>query len=86
MLIAILILFILPIYPQSFIKSSKFDYLGQFFYWLFICDVILLGWLGSQLVEYPYVIISQISTLFYFLYFLFIIPMISYFEFKLLKY
>jgi ubiquinol-cytochrome c reductase cytochrome b subunit len=45
----------------------------------------LLGWLGAQLVEYPYVIVSQIATILYFSYFLVIIPLLSIFEFKVVS-
>jgi ubiquinol-cytochrome c reductase cytochrome b subunit len=53
---------------------------AQFFFWFFIADVILLGWLGAQLVEYPYVIIGQIATFIYFAYFLVIVPALSLLE------
>jgi ubiquinol-cytochrome c reductase cytochrome b subunit len=66
------------------IKSSKFDIMSQFFFWFFIFDVILLGFLGSQVVEYPYVEISQIATFFYFSYFLGILPFLSFIENKVL--
>jgi ubiquinol-cytochrome c reductase cytochrome b subunit len=67
------------------IKSSKFDKIAQVFFWLFVCDVILLGWLGSQVVEHPYVIIGQIATGFYFIYIGIIIPSLAFFESEVLK-
>jgi ubiquinol-cytochrome c reductase cytochrome b subunit len=45
-----------------------------------------LGWLGAQLVEYPYVTVSRIATVFYFMYFLVIIPLLSFFEYKVLNF
>ena len=85
MFASILILFILPIFPGFIIKSSKFDVMSQFFFWLFIFDVILLGWLGSQVVEYPYVIIGQGATIFYFLYLILVIPILSWIDNIMLK-
>lgn len=82
---SILILFFLPFLFKFKIKSSKFDVLSQFFFWLFLTDVILLGWLGSQLVEYPYMEVSQFATTLYFSYFLIIIPSLSLFESLVLK-
>jgi hypothetical protein len=41
--------------------------------------------LGAQLVEYPYVEISQIATFCYFSYFLVILPSLSYLEKKVLS-
>jgi ubiquinol-cytochrome c reductase cytochrome b subunit len=83
--LSLVILFFLPFLQKFKVSSSKFDSLSQIFFWLFVADVILLGWLGSQLVEFPYVIISQIATIFYFAYFLVIIPFLSNFELKILK-
>jgi ubiquinol-cytochrome c reductase cytochrome b subunit len=83
--VAIAILFFLPVLQKFNINSSKFDILSQFFFWLFVSDVLLLGWLGAQVVEYPYVTISQIATIFYFSYFLIFIPLLSNFEKKILS-
>jgi ubiquinol-cytochrome c reductase cytochrome b subunit len=77
---SILILFILPIIGNYKAKSSKFISLMQFMFWLFVGNVLLLMWLGACVVEQPYVIISQISTVFYFAYFLFFLPFLSFIE------
>ena len=84
MAVAIFILFALPFLQKLIITSSKFDILSQFFFWFFVSDVLLLGWLGAQLVEYPYVIASQVATTLYFSYFFVIIPFLSIFESKII--
>lgn len=81
---AILILFFLPILGSFHCKSSKLVKLNQFFFWMFIFNFLLLGWLGSCIVEQPYVLISQISSIFYFSFFLVILPILSFFENKIL--
>jgi quinol-cytochrome oxidoreductase complex cytochrome b subunit len=81
---SIVILAFLPFLITFKIKSSKFDIVSQFFFWCFIFNVILLGYLGSQVVEYPYVEVSQAATFLYFLYFLGILPALSFFENKVL--
>ena len=81
---AILILAFLPLLSEFKCKSSKFVEVWQFFFWCFVCNVLLLGWLGACLVEEPFVILSQIATITYFSYFLFIIPTLSYIEKKAL--
>lgn len=40
---AILIFLLLPFLQKFTVCSSKFDVLSQFFFWVFISDVILLG-------------------------------------------
>jgi ubiquinol-cytochrome c reductase cytochrome b subunit len=79
---SILILFLLPLLGRFKSKSSKFVSLVQCFFWLFVGDVLLLGWLGACVVEQPYVIISQCATVFYFSYFFIILPFLGYIEQK----
>lgn len=78
--LAIAVLFLLPFIDFSLIRGPKFRPTFQVFYWLFIATVLLLGWVGTKPVEYPYITISQICTLFYFSFFFIIIPGISLIE------
>jgi len=57
----------------------------KFFYWIFIGNVCLLGWIGCQPVEEPYITIGQYSTVFYFSYFLILLPLITQFEKQIYK-
>jgi hypothetical protein len=43
--------------------------------------VFILTWIGSQLVEDPYLLIGQLATFFFFSYFVVIAIFISYFDF-----
>jgi quinol-cytochrome oxidoreductase complex cytochrome b subunit len=83
--LSIFILLILPLLINFRIKSAKFDILSQVFFWFFIVNIILLGFLGSQVVEYPFIKMSQISAIIYFFYFLIILPFLSYIEHKTLN-
>lgn len=74
LLISILILITLPIINLNKINSCKFYYLNKIIFWIFISSFIILTWLGKQVIEYPYTILSQIFSILYFNYFLFIIP------------
>jgi ubiquinol-cytochrome c reductase cytochrome b subunit len=85
MFAAILILFFLPFLGDFDCKSPKFVDLAQFFYWAFVINLILLGYLGACVVEQPFIIISQLSAIFYFSYFLLIIPVLSLVEKKAIK-
>jgi hypothetical protein len=40
----------------------------------------LLGWIGQQPVKDIYVIVGQVATIFYFLFFIILIPVIGLFE------
>lgn len=81
---AILILFVLPVTNISKIRSSWFRPLHKPFFWLLVIDSIILGWIGSQMPEPPYILIGQIATVYYFSYFVIILPAISYYENKLM--
>ncbi len=82
---AIAIFLLLPFVGQFKIKSPKFNKVHQFFFWIFINNAVLLLWLGAQLVEEPYVTISQLATVFYFSYFLIVLPILSFVENKSLN-
>ena len=56
------------------IRSSAFKPFYKFLFWFIFIDSLILGWIGSQSVEPPYILIGQIATIFYFLYFLAILP------------
>lgn len=80
MFASIILLFFLPFLGKFKMKTLKFNKVGQFFFWCFVTDVFLLGWLGSCIAEQPYVIISQLASIFYFSYFLVITPVLSWAE------
>ena len=42
--------------------------------------MLILGWCGGAPAEEPYVMISQLATIYYFAHFLIILPLISKFE------
>lgn len=67
--LSIAILFIVPFINPSEIRSNKFRNISRIFYWIFILNVFLLGYLGGQLAEEPYITISQISSTYYFTHF-----------------
>ncbi len=77
---AILILVLLPLINTSEIRSTKFRPLFGFFYWLLAGNFLLLGWIGQQPVETPFIEIGLGLTLFYFIFFLVLIPVIGIIE------
>jgi ubiquinol-cytochrome c reductase cytochrome b subunit len=47
---------------------------------LLVADYFFLGYLGQQVAESPFIEIGQITSIFYFTYFLVIIPVLGNFE------
>ena len=79
-------LLLLPFINTSQIRSSNFRPLYRKLFWLFVADCMLLGWIGCQPVEDPYVFIGQAASVYFFLYFLICIPFLGRFEKALLQY
>ena len=80
MLAAILVLLILPLVDRSIIRGNAFKPLSKLLYSIFVCNFILLGLLGAQHIEVPYIFLGQVSTILYFSYFLVLLPGISILE------
>ena len=86
MVSAILVLLIIPYNHNSQIKNIEFRPLYQFFFWLLFVDFLLLGWIGQEPVETPYMEIGLYCTVYYFLTFLVIFPICSIIEKKIYNY
>lgn len=71
---AILVLFLVPILLHSEIRSLVFKPISQFLFWIFVGFSVLLGWVGSLPVKFPFVFLGQFLTCYYFFHFLFISP------------
>ena len=77
---SLLILLILPLTDLSRIRGSQFRPLMRFANWLFVVNFFILMWIGACHPETPYIEIGQASTVFYFAYFLIIVPIIGIIE------
>ena len=82
---AILVLFLVPILHLSPQKSRRHRPLSQVFFWLFVGDFFILTWIGRQPVEYPFIILGQLASVYYFLKFLVFLPLIGFLEKKMWK-
>lgn len=79
LLISILILYIIPILNIKNIQFLiPFNFTKQLSFWTFTNNFFILTWLGSQLIEYPFILLRQILTLTYFIYFIWIIPLFKF--------
>ena len=77
---AIFVLFLLPWLDTSKVRSATFRPIYKILFWVFLLNAIVLGWVGSKPAEGIYIIISRIATLYYFLHFLILLPLLGKFE------
>lgn len=71
---AILCLVFLPFTFTSEVRSPLFRPYFRVFFWLFFSNCLLLGWIGQNVVEYPFVEVGQACTFFYFFFLIFLVP------------
>jgi ubiquinol-cytochrome c reductase cytochrome b subunit len=74
---SILLLFFLPWLDRSPVRSGSYRPTFKMFFWILVIDVLILGYCGGAPAEEPYVMISQIATIYYFAHFLLILPLLS---------
>lgn len=80
---ALIVLLLIPFTNTSEVRSTTFRPIFKIFYWLVVADFLILGWVGQKPVKDVYVIVGQVATLFYFLFFIVLIPVIGMVETKL---
>ena len=76
----------LPFINTSPIRSSNFRPFQKKMFWLIVADTVLLSWIGQQPVEDPYIVVGQCASLFFFFYFLCLVPFLGRFENHLIHY
>jgi len=74
MALSLLVLFILPFINTSLVKDSSSRMFFKVCYFAAIADFLLLGWLGQSPVRDWYILVGQIATIYYFLFFLILLP------------
>jgi len=77
---SIALLFIMPWLDTSKVRSAVYRPWYKLFFWIFVADAIFLGWLGSKPAEGLYTSLAQIATLYYFAFFLIILPVLGLIE------
>jgi ubiquinol-cytochrome c reductase cytochrome b subunit len=81
LLASIIVLLIFPFIVKSKINTGFFRPLYQIFFWIFFFNCILLGWIGGKAIEEPFYLLGQLFTIYYFSYFLIILPILSFCEY-----
>ena len=74
---SLLILLILPIVDVSRQRGNQFRPAMKVAFWLFMFNFFILMWIGSQHPNEPFVFIGQVSTFFYFAWFVVVVPVIG---------
>ena len=77
---AIFILFVLPWLDTSKVRSSVFRPIYRQFFWILIVDVLVLGYVGAMPAEGIYLVLARVGTVYYFLHFIVILPVVGYLE------
>ncbi len=82
---AIVILLLVPFINTSEIRSPEFRPIYSVVFWILVADFCILGWIGQKPVEDPYVLVGALATIFYFLFFLVLMPLIGIVEKQLVR-
>jgi ubiquinol-cytochrome c reductase cytochrome b subunit len=83
---SILILFTVPYTNFSMIRSAHFRPVYKIFFWIFVADFFLLMWIGQMPMRNSYIFLGRYATAYYFIFFLFLLPISGYIETLLLTY
>nr|QWB85894.1 cytochrome b [Sachalinobia koltzei] len=70
LIMSISILYILPFINKKKFQSTQFYPLNKIMFWLLFTMILLLTWIGARPVEEPYILIGQILTMIYFMFYL----------------
>ena len=74
---SIVVLFFLPWLDTMKVRSARYRPFYKMFFFIFVLDCLLLGYLGAQVPEGVYLLLSRVSTFYYFAFFILIMPALS---------
>nr|ASL05730.1 cytochrome b [Agapanthia daurica]QVM79320.1 cytochrome b [Agapanthia daurica] len=70
LVMSIAILYTLPFFNKKKMISNQFYPINKTLFWSMFTIIILLTWIGARPVEDPYILVGQILTMSYFLYYI----------------
>ena len=82
---AIVMLLIMPWLNTAEVRSSAFRPIYRKLFWFVLADFLILGWIGQNEVETPYVEVGQLATVIYFAFFLVLVPGLGKLESMLMR-
>jgi ubiquinol-cytochrome c reductase cytochrome b subunit len=74
MAFSLLVLFLLPFLNTSMVKDSSSRMFFKICYFAALADFLVLGWLGQSPVKDGYIFVGQVATVYYFIFFLLLLP------------
>nr|YP_010230013.1 apocytochrome b [Phaeocystis globosa]QST19717.1 apocytochrome b [Phaeocystis globosa] len=74
---SLLVLLLLPLINTSVVRSSLYRPLYQKFFWFLVADFFLLSYLGQAPAESPYIEVGQVATVYYFGFFILLVPILG---------
>lgn len=77
MLASLLILLAMPVLDTSRCRGAQFRPLWRFAFWFQVVVLVLLGWLGSQHAEEPFVTIGAVLSVIYFAWYIVLVPIVG---------
>jgi ubiquinol-cytochrome c reductase cytochrome b/c1 subunit len=77
---SIILLCFVPWLDTSRVRSSKYRPVYKWFFWLLVISVVSLGYLGSKPAEGTYIAWARVFTVYYFMHFLIIMPVVGVLE------
>jgi ubiquinol-cytochrome c reductase cytochrome b subunit len=72
-----LVWFFLPWLDNGPVRSGHYRPMFRIFFYLLVVDVLVLGYCGGAAAAEPFVMISQVASIYYFLHFLVILPIVA---------
>ena len=61
-------------------RSAVFRPIYRQFFWILVVDVLVLGYVGAMPAEGIYLVLARVGTIYYFLHFIVILPVVGYLE------
>jgi ubiquinol-cytochrome c reductase cytochrome b subunit len=80
MFASLLVLMFLPWLDTSKIRSAVFKPISKLFFWVLVVDVVVLAYIGANPPEGLYLFVGRIATIYYFLHFILVLPVLGYKE------
>ena len=80
LLSSISVLFFVPWLDTSKVRSTSYRPIYKWFFWVFAMTCVALGYLGSQQPEGWYLVFGRILTVYYFAFFLLVMPVVGLIE------